>query len=179
MFLLVTDEDLSIYINHCCKDIREKEEKSHFGIYPKILSQGWYWWGVWETWWKSSMQTGKFLLVTDTRKRVRRKVLKKSSRLTRDMGRQQQHNVLASRQTFPPRCRWPTVAPRSLPENRCTRRAELRFREKIWVYCSRHHAGKSFEFVFNDSPLWSRWIEMLSLATWNWHRKDLLRHIWG
>ena len=82
MFLLVTDEDLSIYINHCCKDIREKEEKSHFGIYPKILSQGWYWWGVWETWWKSSMQTGKFLLVTDTRKRVRRKVLKKSSRPT-------------------------------------------------------------------------------------------------
>ena len=80
MFLLVTDEDLSIYINHCCKDIREKEEKSHFGIYPKILSQVWYWWGVWETWWKSSMQTGKFLLVTDTLKRVRRKVLKKSSR---------------------------------------------------------------------------------------------------
>ena len=80
MFLLVTDENLSIYIAHCCKDIREKEEKSHFGVYPKILSQGWYWWGVWETLWKSSMQTGRFLLVTDTRKRVRRKVFKKSSR---------------------------------------------------------------------------------------------------
>ena len=74
MFLLVTGVD-RVFMTHIESDMKSKVfKKTNFHFLQKMLSHGWYSWGVWETWWKSPMQTGQFLLVTDTQKRVRWKI---------------------------------------------------------------------------------------------------------
>ena len=78
MFLLVTGAEVD-YDTHWIRYEEQSTQITLFHSLQKILSHGWYSWGVWETWWKSPMQTGQFLLVTDTLKQVRREVLKKSS----------------------------------------------------------------------------------------------------
>ena len=65
LFLLVTDEGLIMYGSRCPEKYERNEEKSHFDLCPKILSQWWCSWGVWETTSYTPIKLKMFVLVTD------------------------------------------------------------------------------------------------------------------